>query len=1059
MHLVIVICCVGIGGVGTAAAQTATGVEAGYWHTCAMTTGGGATCWGANGFGRLGDGTTTNRPVPVPVSGLDSGVAAMTAGDEHTCALTDGGGVMCWGANSHGSLGDGTTEDRWTPASVSALASGVVAIAAGTAHTCALTTGGGVKCWGQNGALQLGVPNSISGPTYRTTAVQVSTLTSGVAAIAAGGAHSCALTDGGAVLCWGFNSRGQLGDGTTQGRFSPATVSGLESGVVAIAAGLEHTCALTDGGGVTCWGWNGHGQVGDGTEDDRWTPAPVTGLGSGVAAIGAGPLHTCAVTDGGGAMCWGLNENHQLGDETTEDRSTPTPVSGLASGVAAITAGAFHTCVLTSGGGVKCWGGDTDGQLGIGPTMVAPTPISVYGFGGAITVSAITPDHGSANGGTVVTITGTYVLEGATVTIGGVAATDVSVIDRTEITATTGVHAAGGASDVVVQNPDGLQATLVGGFTYEAMPAAVTVHPSNQTVRAGRTATFTAAASGVPTPTVQWQVSTDGGAIWGDIGGATSPTYAFTATAADHGKRFRASFTNGSGGALSAAGILTVRSVSGGDFNGDAVTDIGVYRPATGMWYIRNQPAVQFGDPGDVQVAGDYNGDGGTDAAVYRPKTGMWFARNIFALQFGDPGDVPVLGDFNGDGTADVAIYRPATGYWYVRNQFAVQFGGPDFIPVVGDYNGDGTDDVAVYRPSTGFWYVRNQLAIQFGGPGSVPAVGDYDGDGSADLAVYRPSDGMWLVRNQFTIGYGDPGDIPLARDWNGDGTTDIAVYRPGTGEWRVRNQFVIQHGDAMDQPILPGPKPLSPSNGDYDADNVTDVAVYRASTGMWYVRNTLSVRFGDASDTPVPADYTGDGRMDVAVYRPSTGTWYVRNQFSVQLGIPGDMPVPGDYNGDGVAEVAVYRPSTGFWYIRNQPGVQFGEPGDIPVPGDYNGDGATDIAVYRPSTGFWLVRNQLPQQFGGSGYVPVPGDYNGDGLTDLAVYHTSSGTWSAYNQFVVQFGDATDTPVPGDYNGDGTTDVAVYRQSTGTWYARNQFAIQFGDAADVPVVRIGPNQ
>ena len=251
-------------------------------------------------------------------------------------------------------------------------------------------------------------------------------------------------------------------------------------------------------------------------------------------------------------------------------------------------------------------------------------------------------------------------------------------------------------------------------------------------------------------------MSTDGGAIWGDIGGATSPTYAFTATAADHGKRFRASFTNGSGGALSAAGILTVRSVSGGDFNGDAVTDIGVYRPATGMWSSAISRRCSSATRATSRSPGlqrrwecRCRGVPAEDRHVVR-------AQHLRAA-VRDPGDVPVPGDFNGDGTTDVAIYRPATGYWYVRNQFAVQFGGPDFIPVVGDYNGDGTDDVAVYRPSTGFWYVRNQLAIQFGGPGSVPAVGDYDGDGSADLAVYRPSDGMWLVRNQFTIGYGDP--------------------------------------------------------------------------------------------------------------------------------------------------------------------------------------------------------------------------------------------------------------------------------------------------------------
>jgi alpha-tubulin suppressor-like RCC1 family protein len=347
-------------------------ITAGGLHTCARTSGGGVKCWGYNGNGQLGDGTTTDRTKPVNVSGLASGVSAIAAGDSHTCALTSGGGVKCWGANYFGQLGEGTTTQRLTPVDVSGLASGVIAIAAGDSHTCALTSGGGVKCWGRNDYGQLGDGTT----TQRLTPVDVSLLASGVSAIAAGKYHTCALIAGGWVMCWGYNAAGQLGDGTTTDRYTPVDVL-LASGVSTIATGANHTCALTAGGGVKCWGWNGSGQLGDGTTTDRTTPVDVSGLASGVSAIAAGGLHTCARTAGGGIKCWGRNAEGQLGDGTTTDRYTPIDVSGLASGVSAIAAGYYHTCARTAGGGVKCWGWNAFGQLGDGTTTNRLTPVNV----------------------------------------------------------------------------------------------------------------------------------------------------------------------------------------------------------------------------------------------------------------------------------------------------------------------------------------------------------------------------------------------------------------------------------------------------------------------------------------------------------------------------------------------------------------------------------------------------------------------------------------------------------------------------------------------------------
>jgi hypothetical protein len=154
-------------------------------------------------------------------------------------------------------------------------------------------------------------------------------------------------------------------------------VSGLASGVVALAAGDDHTCALMASGGAKCWGSNDAGQLGDGTATTRLTPVEVSSLASAVTTLAAGAIHTCAVT-AGGAMCWGDNDYGQLGNGTTISRSTPVDVSGLASGVAALAAGGFHTCAETSGGGVKCWGANQFGQVGDGTTTTRLTPVDVF---------------------------------------------------------------------------------------------------------------------------------------------------------------------------------------------------------------------------------------------------------------------------------------------------------------------------------------------------------------------------------------------------------------------------------------------------------------------------------------------------------------------------------------------------------------------------------------------------------------------------------------------------------------------------------------------------------
>ena len=367
---------------GDAAAALATGEH----HTCALTNAGAVLCWGSDQYGQLGDGgADANQSIPTAVHGLSEGVTAIAAGTYHTCAITDLGALLCWGDNWYGQLGNGTGQNhQGAPVAVSGLDSGVVAVAVNGAHTCALTSGGGVLCWGSDGGGQLGdgvgyhdqfAPTAVHG------------LSEGVTAIAVGWNNTCALNDAGGVLCWGWDNFGQLGDGgaISVGDQSsiPVALGSLTAGVTAIAAGGNHTCALAGAGALLCWGQDWYGQLGDGgTHTDQGDPTAVIDLASGVAAVAPGSEHTCARTNAGAALCWGRDQSGQLGDDgVAENQSTPVVVSSLASGVTVLSAGGAHTCALTSTCAVLCWGSDEYGQLGNGGANTNQlTPVAVSGF-------------------------------------------------------------------------------------------------------------------------------------------------------------------------------------------------------------------------------------------------------------------------------------------------------------------------------------------------------------------------------------------------------------------------------------------------------------------------------------------------------------------------------------------------------------------------------------------------------------------------------------------------------------------------------------------------------
>ena len=356
-----------------AARHSNPAIAAGKDHNCVLTQAGEVRCWGSNTSGQLGNGTTAGSRIPVEVSGLRGGVSAIAAGGGHTCALTGGGRVMCWGEFLGAPLHGGQTLNL-VPSDVPRLAQGVSAIAAGGGHTCAVTRAGGVMCWGANYSGQLG-----DGTTQDSDVpVSVAGLAGGVTAIAAGNSHSCALKRDGRVTCWGNDDLGQVG-GDKMSSSPPVVVKGLAD-VTAIAAGYLHSCAITRGGGVKCWGSNYVGELGDGTRVDSSVPVDVAGLSSVVRTISAG-RHTCAVTDAGAVKCWGDNSHRQLGSASVASSETLLDVAGLARGVTGIAAGEIHTCALMTDGGVKCWGDNFVGQLGIEPPCDSSVAVDVN-FGG-----------------------------------------------------------------------------------------------------------------------------------------------------------------------------------------------------------------------------------------------------------------------------------------------------------------------------------------------------------------------------------------------------------------------------------------------------------------------------------------------------------------------------------------------------------------------------------------------------------------------------------------------------------------------------------------------------
>jgi hypothetical protein len=286
---------------------------------------------------------------------------------------------------------------------------------------------------------------------------------------------------------------------------------------------------------------------------------------------------------------------------------------------------------------------------------------------------------------------------------------------------------------------------------------------------------------------------------------------------------------------ISFIGSLTSALSKNADFDGDGKTDISVFRPGDGNWYMlrsntNSTGSIQWGVSTDIVTPGDFDGDKQTDFSVWRSSGGLWYIltadlSGYSAYQWGVSTDIPMSGDYDGDGKTDIVVWRPSNGTWYVYRSSdgeleSYTWGEDGDIPISGDFDGDHRSDYIIFRPSEAKWYIHQSTLgdriVPFGQAGDILLPMDYDGDGTSDFGVFRPSNGHWLTapsqelnpsQNFSDISWGQAGDVPTPGDYDGDGKADLAVYRPDTGYWWVFKSsdltyYAVGFGVSSDQPI-----------------------------------------------------------------------------------------------------------------------------------------------------------------------------------------------------------------------------------------------------------------
>ena len=396
----------GVGGSGFLSGMTS--VKTGGAGSCALSNSGNIYCWGLGTQGQLGNNSTGNSTPPVEVSGIaGSGVlsanTSISEGLYGVCSTSSSGNVFCWGQNTYGELGNNTTTSTSTPLEV--FNPSVSAISAGTGAACAVSGSGNVYCWGNNSNGQLG-NNSTTESHIPVEVVGVGGVgfLSKIASVSTNETTSCALSTSGNAYCWGSNVNGQLGNNSTTESHTPVEVvgvggSGFLSGILSLGTSSEATCALVSDN-VYCWGSNGFGGLGNGTNTASLTPIVVQGVGGSgtlfpISAIAVGGYTNCAASISGHVYCWGGGVGGTLGNGANANSTTPVEVvgvggSGFLSGILSVSLNSPNTaCAFSSSGNIYCWGVNSYGSMGNGTTVNSNSPVEVVGVGGSGNLTGI----------------------------------------------------------------------------------------------------------------------------------------------------------------------------------------------------------------------------------------------------------------------------------------------------------------------------------------------------------------------------------------------------------------------------------------------------------------------------------------------------------------------------------------------------------------------------------------------------------------------------------------------------------------------------------------------